>query len=276
MSDTPPDRPSFEALTLARDALRDLWDARRFHVILSLIAVLPRAVMDAFGLLSPYYAGVLAQTLPPGYWQAALLFLLWAALWNTPMLVLWFRRFMVGPQDVLRLGLGQLTQRSLLFLGYSFLLIVGIGVIVMLSTVVLSGILSIFASGKSAAALPFGFLLVLVIGLYFFFGTRFMLTFGALTVGERLSLRDSWRLTANIAGPIIGALALCLLGSLMVAQGIYWLVTLAIIGPSGIPAGAPVPAVLHILDLILAPLNYAATALMAAICARVYHALRHP
>src|SRR5690606_15194565 len=130
--------------------------------------------------------GIMAKTPPPGYWQAALLFLLWAALWNTPMLVLWYRRFLVGPAEMLRLGLGELAERSARLLGYSALLSVAVGVVLMMLFVVLGSILSIVSGGHSGAALSLSLMVMLALALFFFFGTRLILTFAAIPIGRRI------------------------------------------------------------------------------------------
>lgn len=272
MTQLPSESPRFDSLTLARAALFDLWEARRFHIVLSLIAILPRTAMEALGLLSPYYAGVLSQTMPPGYWNSALLFFLWAGLWNTPMFVMWLRRFLVGPAEVLRLGLGQLVQRSLVFLAYTVALVLALLVLLTVVTLVVSMLTPLFG-GTAGSMAPFGFLILIVIASSIFLGARFMLTFAGIPIGHHIPFRESWTRTAAVAGPVIGALALCMVGSVLVAQMAYWLLATPIIGGTAIPAGGSIPPLLHVLELILAPLNYLATGLTAAIMGRVYHSL---
>lgn len=268
--------PPFDSLALVRTALGDLWEARRLHVILSLVAILPRTILEFTGALTPYYDGFMAETLPPGYWQATLLLFLWAALWNTPMLVLWYRRFLVGPEEMLRLRLGELAERTALFLLYGFLLTLLVGGALLLLMVVLGGVLSIVSGGHSGTMLPLGLMVMVALGLFFFLGARLILTFAAIPIGRRVSFRESWQRTLGIAGPVIGAVALCAMGGLLVSQSARWLLSLPFIGAEGLAPGVDIPPVLHLVDFVLAPLNYAATALIAAVTAEVYRALSGP
>lgn len=248
-------------------ALRALWAARRTHVALAVIVTLPLTVIGLLGLLDPLYAAMGREAEPPGLGLALILFFLWVVGWNAPALVLWYRRFLLGPDQLLRIALPELARRSLWFALYSIVMgIIGLGASLLILTV-FAAFLALFG-GSGLSAMP---LVVVMFSVFFYLAARFSLAFASISLGRRITLPESWQRTKGRGMAIFGAFTLGILLA-MILSGLVSSILALLTGADAEAAVTP-PAVFFFIDLAASPFAYASAALSAAITAEVYRDL---
>ncbi len=248
-------------------ALRDLWAARRMHAALSVIVTLPLTVIGLLGLLDPLYAAMAGERQTQGLGLAIILFFLWGVTWNAPAVVLWYRRFLLGPEQLLRIAVPDLIQRSLWFaLYYVAMVIVGMGASLLLLT--LLGAVLAMLGGGDFSALP---LVVVMFSVLCYLASRLSLVFAGITLGRRVSFQDSWQRTKGRGMTIFGAFTLAVLLA-MIASGTVSSILAMLTGANTEGAATP-PAIYFFIDLVASPFAYASAALPAAIAAEVYRRL---
>lgn len=254
-----------DVLDLSVGAVRHLWSLRVAHAILAVVVVAPYALMGATGVLDPLYATLSSGEPRDGYLRSMLLMILWGAFWNTPGLVLWYRMFLVGPDRMLKIAPADFIARTIRLIGYSILfglMVLGISVTLLL---ILSLVLSLGGAAPEAG-LGQGpvMMVVLVVGLGL--GGRLCLTFGSISLGATLPLKLSWARTTGHGLAISAGFLLCVLASTTIAAIVHGLVAAPFTNgePDGIPTG------IFIVDLVLAPLSYASTALVCAVTAGAF------
>lgn len=263
-----PQKPA-DSFSLFVDALRNLWAARHLHVILAVAVTVPLTVLGFLGILDPLYAAMLGVQEPPGLGRALLLFFLWLVAWNTPALILWSRRFLLGPREVLRIGLGELAGRALWFAAHLLLMgaiVLGVSLVAL---TLLGAIVSIASGGGAQTALSAVPLFILLFGSFFYLAARFCLAFAAIALGRRLNFMESWRMTRGRGLAIFGAFTLAMLLSMIMSGVVSGLLAMLLGAGVEAAAGSP-PRIFFLIDLVASPFAYASAALLTAIGARVY------
>lgn len=248
-------------------ALRSLWAARRIHVALAVIVTLPLTVIGLLGLLDPLYEAMAGEEQPAGLGLSLVLFFLWVVTWNAPALILWYRRFLLGPDQLLRIALLDLARRSLWFALYSILMgIIGLGA----SLLILTALSALFAllGGGGLSAVP---LVVVMFSMFFYLAARFSLAFASIALGRRITLPESWQRTKGRGLTIFGAFTLGILLA-MILSGLVTSLLALLSGADAASAVTP-PAIFFFIDLAASPFAYASAALSAAITAEVYRNL---
>lgn len=248
-------------------ALRSVWAARRVHVALAVIVTLPLTMIGLMGLLDPLYAAMAGEAQPAGLGLSLILFFLWVVTWNAPALVLWYRRFLLGPDQLLRIGLPDLVQRSLWFALYSILMgIIGLGASLLILTVIAALLALLGGGGMSAVPL-----VIVMFSVFFYLAARFSLAFASIALGRRITLPESWQRTKGRGLTIFGAFTLGILLA-MILSGLVSSILALVSGADAASAVTP-PAIFFFIDLAASPFAYASAALSAAVTAEVYRNL---
>lgn len=258
----------------AREALTLVWSLRSQHIVLAYIAVLPFTVMASLGWLDPvlqFKMGTTADQLPPGFVSALLLTLVWSWGWVGLCALFWFRLYLTGPANFLRMTPPQLLEMWGRLMGYLLLLVAGFTLIGLLVASLLTAITLLGAGSLSPMTSSLGS--VVITALVFFFITlalRFMLTIIGISVDVRISLRQSWHI---MKGHSVAAFLVLLLLALP-AQIIAELATKAIVSlvegaPFGNHAG-PLSSASYLALLVLSPLSLAGTALQIAAASIIF------
>jgi hypothetical protein len=260
-----PEQPQgLDVLELTLGAVKHLWSLRGPHSILALIVVLPYAVMGATGILDPFYTLATADNLPDGYFTAAGLMLAWAALWNTPAMVLWYRMFLLGPDHMLKLPAGAFLERALRLLGASALfglILGGVTVVVMLIAAIATG-----GQGFNQ-----GVLMAVILIAALIIGARLCLTFASITLGHAMPFRASWDKTKGRGLTIAGAFLLCALVAALLSVAVHGVIVAGLFGPPPTDGTTLVSSRwMYLVDLVLAPVSYAGSALVCAVTAAVF------
>lgn len=253
-----------DVLELTLGAVKQLWALRGPHSILALIVVLPYAIMGATGVLDPFYTLATADNLPEGYFTAASLMLAWAALWNTPAMVLWYRMFLLGPDQMLKLPAGAFLERALRLLGASALfglILGGVAVVVMLIAAIATG-----GQGFNQ-----GVLMAVILIAALIIGARLCLTFASITLGHAMPFRASWEKTRGRGLVIAGAFLLCALVAALLSVAVHGVIVAGLFGPPPADGTTLVSSRwMYLVDLVLAPVSYAGSALVCAVTAAVF------
>ncbi|MEX1148322.1 MAG: hypothetical protein WEB93_08080 [Sphingomonadales bacterium] len=257
--------PKLNALELMTGAVQHLWSLRNAHAMLAFVVMLPYALMGVLGFLDPFY--VMARTGEPvdGATGSILLLILWGVFWNTPALVLWYRLFLVGSDDIIAVPAPVFMERALRLIGYSImfgLLVLGIAVIAIM---VLSLVMS--ATGRPPeAGVGQGPMAMALIVIALALGGRLCLTFASITLGPTQPFRQAWERTRGNGFAIAAALLLCVFLGGVASALVHALATALLIGP----IEGSIPSRLFLIDLVLAPISYASTALVCAVTAGVF------
>lgn len=264
-SEPPAQQPGgLDVLELALGAVKHLWSLRGPHSILALVVMLPYAIMGATGVLDPFYTLATAENLPEGYLTAAGLMLVWAALWNTPAMVLWYRMFLLGPDQMLKLPVGAFLKRTVRLLGVSVLfglMIAALSLIVM--------IVATIATGGPAANQ--GFLMAVILIAALILGARLCLTFASIPLGHSMPFRASWAQTKGHGLAITGAFVLCALVAALLSVATHGVIVAGLFGPPPADGTTLVSSRwMYLVDLILAPVSYAGSALVCAVTTAVF------
>ncbi len=259
--------PKLDVLDLTLGAVQHLWSNRGPHCVLALVVVAPYALMGALGLLDPLFAATTAGAVPEGYLTSAALMLAWGVIWNTPAMVLWYRMFLLGPDQMLKLPPAEFFARGARLIGYSILfglMLVAVAALVMLVILVLF-------SSANLGALQQGPLMAVVMVAALILGGRLCLTFTAVALGLRLPFQASWARTRGHGFTISAAFLLSVLVATLAASVAHGLISAALFGVgSGASESAMPSHWLFGVDLLLAPVSYAGTALAAAISAAAF------
>lgn len=264
------DKPTLDVFELTVGAVRHLWALRGPHSILAFIVVAPYALMGILGLLDPFYSTAVDDGLPDGYMTSALLIMAWGLLWNTPVMVLWYRLFLVGPDQMLKLSADAMVKRVLRLIGYSLLFALMVGGVALLAGLALS----VFTGG---GALNQAFLMAVILVAALVLGGRLCLTFASIPLGHLMPFRMSWERTKGHGLAISGAFLLCALVAALAGAVLSGVIGTGLFGA---PAeGAETMVVsrwMFAVDLLLSPISYAGSALVCSVTAAAFHRLVGP
>jgi len=191
--------------TNLKEASSCLWRFKWKHILISYIAFLPFTLVGISGLLDAFFLPRSSlEQVPDGYNFSFFMFILTTYFWAVPCFVLWHRLYLLGPEHLLRRKIWPILTRSfVLFL--KVLMMIGICILL---AVIFAILMSLFISLLNLNT-TFSDLLELsdyeylryvsTISLTLFFAylifLRFSLAISARTIGKRIGMATSWRLT---------------------------------------------------------------------------------
>lgn len=175
--------------------------------MISFLAFLPFTITGLSGLFDPFFTPRLStEIVPHGYNLSFLLYILTTYLWAIPCMILWQRLYLLGPDHLLRKKIWPILTRSFVLIS-KVLYLVGIASLVIIgSVIVLLYLLNV--SGLDQSLSDFFILsenelfrYVMIFGgagfITYLVFLRFSLAMCARTIGKRIGLLTSWRLTEN-------------------------------------------------------------------------------
>ncbi|MCF8474689.1 MAG: hypothetical protein K9G26_08335 [Emcibacter sp.] len=188
-----------------QQAYRCLWQYKTQHVMISLTAALPFCLAGFLGYLDPLLSLSHKEgTMPEGFNLAFIIFILTTFIWIIPVIILWHRLYLLGPEHLFRKKIWPLITRTLRVLAKS-LIFLGIGFIaaatitaailylrIMSESADMKG--TITEMGHSEYVLYVVGLLVLLTFLMVV-ALRLSMAFSALSIGKTLGFTTSWRIT---------------------------------------------------------------------------------
>jgi len=268
-------------LTSIRQAYNCLWYYKLQHIMISVVAVLPFCLAGFSGALDPVFSvSSEAEQMPEGFNLSFALLVLTTFIWAIPVVILWHRLYLLGPEHLIRKKIWPLITRSFTVIGHSLILF-GMGLVA--ATGITWGILylrlmsesegmagTITEMGQMEYALYlFGMLVIL--SFFLVIGLRFSLAFSSLTIGKPLRFTTSWGLTRKntfrmLAAAIGGGLPLLVTAvAVLWAADTYFQIDL-------LAGTAPDPDMIYIFVLVAAPVL---TLPMAILCSLTSTFYRH-
>ncbi len=217
-----------------RQAYGCLWHYKFQHVMISIIAVLPFCLAGFSGTLDPVFSVfTVTEQMPEGFNLSFAMLVLTTLLWAIPVIILWHRLYLLGPEHLIRKKAWPLFTRSLKVISHS-LVFLGLGLV---ATITITwGILylrvmsesedmegTITEMGQMEYAL-YVFGIVVILCLLLIIALRLSMAFSSLTIGKSLRFTTSWNMTrkntfrmmaATLGGvlPLLGIVAALLWGA---------------------------------------------------------------
>lgn len=194
-----------EIMPSIRQAYRCLWHYKLQHVMISIIAALPFSLAGFLGFLEPVLSVFsTTENMPEGFNMSFAILVLTTFIWAIPVIILWHRLYLLGPEHLIRKKIWPLITRSLKVISHSLILF-GMGLVA--AVAITWGILylrviseseemagTITEMGQMEYALyAFGIFIILsfLLGL----ALRLSAAFSSLTIGKSLRFSTSWHMT---------------------------------------------------------------------------------
>lgn len=191
--------------TSLKDAYACLWHYKWNHIFISYVAFLPFTLLGLLGLFDPFFTPRSSlELVPEGYNLSFFLYILTTYLWAIPCVILWHRLYLLGPEHLLRRKIWPILTRSFVLMT-KILILVGICA---LFAIILVGLLSFIISFMDLNDSISNFLeltdsefmrymvIITITGtLTYLVFLRFSLSICARTIGKRIGLLTSWKLT---------------------------------------------------------------------------------
>ncbi|MCC3861642.1 hypothetical protein [Pseudemcibacter aquimaris] len=208
--------------------------------MISYLAFLPFTIIGLAGLFDPFFLPrPSTEMVPDGYNLSFILYILTTYLWAIPCMILWQRLYLIGPSGLIRKKIWPILTRSFVLITKVLFLI---GLASMVTIGLITALLYVINSSGLGESLSDFFILseneifrYLVIAVITGFVTylvflRFSLAMCARTIGKRIGLLTSWRLTQkNTTRMFISFLSIILpiilftLAFLLIYQGLFGL-----------------------------------------------------
>ncbi len=219
-------------LTSVRQAYHCLWHYKLQHVMISLAAVLPFCVAGLMGFLDPVLTvSSVTENLPEGFNLSFALLVMTTFIWAFPVIILWHRLFLLGPEHLIRKKVWPLITRSLNVISHS-LVFFGIGLVA--AVTITWGILYLrvkIGSEEMVGTLTemsqleyalyiIGLLTVISFLIPIFL--RFSMAFSAQAIGKSLGFITSWDITRKNTFRMLGATLIGFLPIVAIVALVLW------------------------------------------------------
>jgi len=196
--------------TSLKEAYTCLWKFRWKHALIAYIAFLPFTLAGLLGYLDAFFLPRSSfELVPEGYNLSFALFFMTTYLWGIPCFILWHRLYLLGPEHLMRRKIWPILTRSMVLI-FKMLFLIGTFLLVaLIIAVIFAFFIDIVTLDESLADFveltqsEFARYVIIfsVTGLvaYLIF-LRFSLAISARTIGKRMGLITSWRLTEKNTG----------------------------------------------------------------------------
>lgn len=191
--------------TSLQDAYACLWRYKWNHIMISFIAFLPFTSVGLFGFFDLFFLPRPShEIVPEGYNLSFILYILTTYFWAIPCIILWHRLYLLGPQHLIRRKIWPILTRSFVMMT-KVLMLIGLGsmLIIAFLAILIFGItylglnesISDFIQLTDNEFMRY-ILIISVTGIITYLAfLRFSLAICARTIGKRVGLLTSWRLT---------------------------------------------------------------------------------
>lgn len=225
-------------MTSVRQAYSCLWHYKFQHILISLVAVLPFCLAGLGGYLDPVMTvSSVTENLPDGFNLAFGLLVLTTFIWAFPVIILWHRLYLLGPEHLFRKKVWPLITRSLTVISHS-LVFFGIGLVAavgitwgLLYLRVKVGSEEMIGTLTEMSQMEYALYtlgLLTVIGFLVPISLRFSMAFSAQAIGKSLGFGISWDITRRntfrmLLATLVGFLpVVALVGLTLWAAKHYW------------------------------------------------------
>jgi hypothetical protein len=191
--------------TSLTDTYKCLWHYKWNHLFISLVAFLPFVTFGLLGLFGPFFMPRLSHELvPEGYNLSFMLYILSTYVWGIPCFILWHRLYLLGPEHLLRKRIWPILTRSFVMIS-KVLFLVGIcSLLAIVSISILAFLVNYFGLNDSISDffaltdtefMRYSIILSITLIITYLVFLRFSLAISARTIGKRIGLLTSWKLT---------------------------------------------------------------------------------
>jgi len=191
--------------TSLKDSFACLWHYKWKHLFISYVAFLPFTVFGLLGLFDPFFLPRSSlELVPEGYNLSFFLYILTTYFWAIPCVILWHRLYLLGPEHLLRRKIWPILTRSFVMMS-KLLILVGICaflaiiLVAMLSFIIsymgLNDSISNFLELTDSEFTRYMIIIIITGTLTYLVFLRFSLAICARTIGKRIGLLNSWKLT---------------------------------------------------------------------------------
>lgn len=259
-----------------RQAYGCLWHYKFQHVMISILAVLPFCFAGFQGYLDPVFSVISsAGNMPEGFNLSFIILVLITFLWAIPMIILWHRLYLLGPEHLIRKKIWPLITRSLTVISHSLVLF-GMGLVAAISITWAILYLRVMSDSEGTitemgqmeyALYIFGILCIITFLLTI--ALRLSLAFSSLTIGKSLHFGTSWDMTSKntfrmLASTLGGSIPL-----LGIVIGLLWAAKYYL--QIDLYAGtAPEPHMIYSFVLICSPLLTLPIAILCSLASTFY------
>ncbi len=266
-------------ISSVRQAYSCLWHYKIQHVMISIVAVLPFFLAGLLGALDAVFSVTPGlQDMPEGFNLSFAILVLTTFFWAIPVIILWHRLYLLGPEHLIRKKIWPLITRSLRLISHS-LIFFGMGLVA--AVIITWGIfyLRMMSDGKGMlgtitemgqleyALYIFG--VIIILSFLMIISLRLSMTFSALTIGKPLRFTTSWRMTRRNTLPML--LATFIGGVPLVAVDIALLRAAEYYLDIDLWAGtAPDPEMIYIFVLVAAPVLTLPLAILCSLTSAFY------
>ncbi len=265
--------------TSLTDAYKCLWHYKWNHLFISVIAFLPFTLFGLLGLLDPFLLPRASHELvPDGYNLSFFLFILSTYVWAIPCIILWHRLYLLGPEHLLRRKIWPILTRSfvimtkvLFLVGLSALLvIISVGALAFLiSYFDLNDSISNFIELTDSEFIRYVLIVSLSVIITYLVFLRFSLAICARTIGKRIGLLTSWKLTEKNTVRMFFSFMITFLPILILSFGSVYLYQ-RLLGIDLFYSGELLGASSYFHILVLAPVITLPLSVMCSQCATFY------
>lgn len=221
-----------------KQAYSCLWHYKLQHIMIALLAAFPFCLVGLLGGLDPVFSVTTTdQPLPDGFNLSFALLVTTTFIWAFPVIILWHRLYLLGPEHLIRRKIWPLITRSLTIISHS-LIFFGFGLIA--AVAMTAGILYVRVSTESAemagtisemgqteyALYSVGSLIVICFLLII--ALRLSMAFASQAIGKSLGFTTSWRMTRKntlrmLIATLLAAAPLLILDGLVIWAAQHYL-----------------------------------------------------
>lgn len=256
-----------------------LWYYKFQHMMIAVLAALPFSLAGLMGWLDPVFStSPDLNNMPEGFNLSFAILLLTTFIWAVPVIILWHRLYLLGPEHLIRKKIWPLITRSFNVISHS-LIFIGLGLV--MSVLFIWGMLHLRAISSmdsmagTITELGTGELLLYIfIGLDIFcflllVGLRFSMAFSAVAIGKKIGFTTSWRMTRKntfrmLEATLLGGLPMIiLLGAVMTGARVFMDIDL-------IAGTAPDQDMIYYFVLVTAPLLTLPVAILCSLTSTFY------
>lgn len=191
--------------TSITDSYKCLWHYKWNHLFISFVAFLPFVSLGLLGFFDPFFLPRSShEMVPDGYNLSFGLYILTTYVWAIPCIILWHRLYLLGPEHLLRKKIWPILTRSFVMMS-KVLFLVGICsllAILSISTLAflinylgLNDSISDFIELTDSEFTRYSIIVSVTLIITYLVFLRFSLAISARTIGKRIGLLTSWKLT---------------------------------------------------------------------------------
>jgi len=266
-------------LSATRQAYGCLWHYKFQHMIIAIIAALPFFIAGLTGYLDPVSAvASTTEKMPDGFNLSFAILVATTFLWAIPVIILWQRLYLLGPEHLIRKKVWPLMTRSLRLIYHSMIFF---GLILIAAVAITWGLLYlrvISSSEKMIGTITqmgeveyilYILAFVIILSFLLIIALRFSMAFSSLTIGKSLRLTTSWRMTRKNTFRMLLA---TFIGSLPVGSAVIILLWAAnhYFHIDLLAGTAPNPDMVYIFVLLFSPMLTLPLAFLCALTSTFY------